>query len=378
MMSKQPATYPLEKLFLRLRNDRDFSIGTSEYLALLEALSHGFGMESLDALRNLCHLLWAKSKTQSLKLHAFFDEIYINERQKPLGAPSKENNPIALDLSSLNLSEYRARSLADQFADSVIAEDRSNKQQELNFKMAMKKARVEIQKPILPEKSKTKFVMKVKYSVLDEREMAQAWRKLRVKERSGAKTELDLDETVRSVAKRGAFFQPELRASLGNVAKLHFLVDREGSMVPFHHFSRAILEGASTVGNLSEVQELFFHDLPKQLYRRDLLIEPVAFENFLQNLDSNRSLVVIISDAGAARGAFDAKRISETEAQIHQIQKRSRNCIWLNPMPQRRWNGNSAEKIAQLLPMFECTGLGLNKAVDALRGQLLKPNVSFA
>ena len=42
---------------------------------------------------------------------------------------------------------------------------------------------------------------------------------------------------------------------------------------------------------------------------------------------------------------------------------------WLNPMPQERWAGTTAEAIAQQVPMFEFNRAGLEQAIGALRGQ---------
>ena len=252
--------------------------------------------------------------------------------------------------------------------------DRKKKKKAINRGASVPKKRKVIQQQMIQKAQPVKFVLKVKYSILGERQMAQAWRKLRVNERNGAKTELDLEATVRFVAKRGAFYAPEMRSALGNVARLHFLIDREGSMVPFHHFSKAILEGARTIGNLSEVAQLYFHDLPKQLFREELLIDPVAMQIFLRGLDQSKSLVVIVSDGGAARNSFDRKRISETRLLLESIASESRNVVWLNPMPAKRWQGSSAGEIAQFVPMFECTTAGLNQAIDTLRGQMITRN----
>jgi len=42
---------------------------------------------------------------------------------------------------------------------------------------------------------------------------------------------------------------------------------------------------------------------------------------------------------------------------------------WLNPMPQERWSGTSAQIISPLTPMFQMDFDGFNNAIDVVRGQ---------
>lgn len=371
MASKHP--YPMEELFLKLKHEAGFALGMDEFMAMQKALASGFGVKSLADLRKLCHLLWAKSKSQSTQLDFHFDKLYTNRETESEEALKEIELPAESEVGKQSL-ELKTRSLTAHFESAMKQESREIKKQQINRGASKSEKLQVLQQQLIPNVQTVKFALKVKYSVLGEREMAQAWRKLRVKERSGAKTELDLEATVHAVAKRGAFFAPELRAALGNVARLHFLVDREGSMVPFHHFSKAILEGAQTIGNITEVTQHYFHDLPKQLFTEALLIDPVPYQSFMHGLDQNKSLVVIISDGGAARASFDQNRISETRKLVNLISNASRNIVWLNPMPSKRWRGSSAGEIAQSVPMFECTPAGLNQAIDTLRGQMITRN----
>ncbi|NEP43619.1 MAG: hypothetical protein F6K35_32095 [Okeania sp. SIO2H7] len=42
---------------------------------------------------------------------------------------------------------------------------------------------------------------------------------------------------------------------------------------------------------------------------------------------------------------------------------------WLNSILRSRWKGTTAEKVAELVPMFEITRRGLQGAIDVLRGR---------
>ena len=364
--------YPLERLFHVLRREAGFPLGVDDFLALQMALVNGFGLETLAELRNLCHLLWAKSKAQSQKLDHHFDQIVVTQADAVLEKKVDTFESIALP----EIEGFPAiRSLTEQFENALRIEAMQQQKRIQSRVIQVQEEREKLHQQLLKPETPGKFLLEIKYSNLNERQLGQAWRKLRVQERFGPKNEIDFEATVRSVAKRGAFYAAEMQAGLENVAKLHFLVDREGSMVPFHHFSSTILEAAKSLGNISSATQHYFHDIPAQLFRQELLIEPIASDVFLQSLEENRSLLVIVSDAGAARGSFDTKRIETTKALLEDLRRRSRNVVWLNPMPSKRWEGSSAGEIAAVVPMFECTNAGLLQAVDALRGHTLTRKV---
>jgi uncharacterized protein with von Willebrand factor type A (vWA) domain len=54
---------------------------------------------------------------------------------------------------------------------------------------------------------------------------------------------------------------------------------------------------------------------------------------------------------------------------IDQFRQRVRYIAWLNPMPQKRWDGTTAGLVARLVPMFEVSRRGLQDAIDVLRGR---------
>ncbi|MFN8397092.1 MAG: VWA domain-containing protein, partial [Bacteroidia bacterium] len=94
---------------------------------------------------------------------------------------------------------------------------------------------------------------------------------------------------------------------------------------------------------------------------------------WLSGLDPKRSLVVVLSDAGAARGNMDRHRIRETGEFLRRLRLRCRRVAWLNPLPSVRWAGTSAGQIAESVPMFSVQGKGIDQAVDYLRGKVGAP-----
>jgi hypothetical protein len=85
-----------------------------------------------------------------------------------------------------------------------------------------------------------------------------------------------------------------------------------------------------------------------------------------------RAVVLIVSDAGAARGSFESERVERTQVFLNQLKRSVRRYAWLNPMPNHRWKGTTAEDIARLVPMFEMSRRGLDAAIDILRGRYVQ------
>jgi uncharacterized protein with von Willebrand factor type A (vWA) domain len=80
-------------------------------------------------------------------------------------------------------------------------------------------------------------------------------------------------------------------------------------------------------------------------------------------------VVLIFSDAGAARGGLNFKRVSLTIAFLRRLKQHVRYVTWVNPMPKTRWAGTTAGEIARYVPMFEGTRQGLDQSIDVLRGR---------
>jgi hypothetical protein len=152
------------------------------------------------------------------------------------------------------------------------------------------------------------------------------------------------------------------------------LVDQNGSMTPFHRFSRDLVETARDESTLQpeQVNVFYFHNVPAASVYKDLyLTEPIALEKVLASCD-NETSVLIVSDAGAARGYRKLDRIRATTSFLFKLRRHTTLIAWLNPMPEERWIGSSAEIIANLVPMYEMDNDGLSNAIDIVRGQPLQ------
>jgi WD40 repeat protein/uncharacterized protein with von Willebrand factor type A (vWA) domain len=213
------------------------------------------------------------------------------------------------------------------------------------------------------------FTESNEYFPITSRQMKQSWRYLRRFVREGPPIELDLEATVQQMSCQGMLLHPVMKPRRVNRNELLLLVDRDGSMAPFHALSERLAETAVVGGRLGKADIYYFHNCPSQHLYHDpyhQVAEPI--DEILAKLHSEYTGILIFSDAGAARGAFSRERLDLTAEFLAQLQQKLRHIVWLNPLPRDRWTG-SAEEIAKIVPMFELSRSGLNQAIDVLRGK---------
>lgn len=122
------------------------------------------------------------------------------------------------------------------------------------------------------------------------------------------------------------------------------------------------------VGLLGKTSLYYFHNCPEGFfYQSPHLTNPLPLETVLDEETKGNS-VLILSDAGAARGYYNSRRVENTKSFLQTLNTYTYLYAWLNPMPQNRWVVTSAEDIAGIVPMFPLEREGLNDAVNILRG----------
>jgi uncharacterized protein len=206
------------------------------------------------------------------------------------------------------------------------------------------------------------------YYPVSRRFMAYTWHYLKRDIPDGPFNQLDFERTVELVTRQGFYIMPAYRRATVNHAHLVLLLDYGGSMTPFHHYLRDLVDTACFESSLAHVEVYYFHNVPEStLYTDPHLTERFALLDAFEAMDENTSLL-IVSDAGAARHRNDPFRIIITEEFLNDVKHVTQSIAWLNPMPRDRWRNTSAEEIEKLIPMFPMNEDGLTQALDILRG----------
>ncbi|KAB8335803.1 hypothetical protein SD80_005970 [Scytonema tolypothrichoides VB-61278] len=378
---------PLLDIFNSLRSRHGLPLGVEEYLVVLRSLEAGFGISNRQELEQLCCMLWAKSEEENRLIRRLFGEMWKQIELLPVNSDlsTQENSPEFLDetTSSTDTSSLISNSPTPENYESSAIETSTPEEPPLDEPLLDLKTPPTITlEPVQAvqavrssrgdrEMKRPRYMLLTEYFPVTKRQMKQCWRYLRRPVRQGVPTELDVEATVAKIGREGILLQPVMTPPRTNRTDLVLLIDQEGSMVPFHDLSRQLVETAQRGGRLRTTNVFYFHDYPDEyLYRHPAMVDAKPVSEVLEEI-GERAGVLIISDAGAARGNFDQERVDNTKVWIEQLQQSVRYFAWLNPMPSECWRQTTAGEIARFVPMFEMSPQGMNAAISVLRGRYI-------
>ncbi|MCC5628131.1 VWA domain-containing protein [Nostoc sphaeroides CHAB 2801] len=369
-------------VFERLRK-QGVPLGVSDYLTAIEAIESRVGLENSDSFKGLFRLIWAKSREDQKLFDLAFAELVEPELQ----TLTKPDNSTILDraipprkgsaknlrarfISQLQTQKYREHPVDDLPKTEPLLEPQQQWEQ-------LPAKDVKLFVPTTEPTEKPHSYQLTTRLPISRREMVGVWRHLRRPQRVGALEELDVEATIRNLCSSGWLLQPVLRPRRRNQAQLVVLVDQQGSMAPFASLIEATIESILRGGLLGKTNLYYFHDCPeKLLYQRPNLTHALLLETILNEKAKGNS-ILIIGDAGAARGYYDLQRVKETKLFLQTLSTYTYLYAWLNPMPKSRWVATTAEDIACMIPMFPLDREGLSDAVNILRGHPFPPGVGI-
>lgn len=381
----EPLLWPL---FVKLR-ECGFPLAPDDFEALLLALRAGFGWSSPAALCALCCALWAKSREERQTLEDLFKQLGGSEWSWNLDEATGAVPDLSPDPGPIAASGH----------DAVPPAPTPQHPPALERPPDQGAGRPLPSPGDLPLARQHPLVFQPRYPV-GHREIVQALRRLRRPIRSGPATELDIDATVARRCRIGIASPAVLVPRRRNEARLLVLVDRQGSMTPFHPFIEEFCAALQQAARFDSATVYYFHDVPAEgadgavldavedrafpvldavLHRIEPLAEGTVFDDPL--LLSPRPLgdvlaahaegagVLLVGDAGAARGRYDVLRLLDTVAFLKALRLRTSRYVLLNPCPMSRWAPSTAGQVARHAPMLPLDRRGLERAVETLRGR---------
>jgi len=215
---------------------------------------------------------------------------------------------------------------------------------------------------------------------LDLRQTRVALRRLRQLTRTGAATELDLDETIDETCRNAGEIELVFRPERRNDVRLLLLMDVGGTMDPFTEPVSRLLSALHQERGLRDFQAWYFHNCPYELLGKDarlLRSEAIPTGGLLQRLNSNWK-VMIVGDAAMhpaellePYGNIDPRRTAETRGidWLHRIADHFHRVVWLNPELPEIWDEyETVRAIRRIFPMYHLSTDGIAEAVRALVG----------
>lgn len=378
-------------LFSQLR--RPLALDIRDYHDLRRAVSASFGWMSPQDLRDVCCALWSKSLSEQHLVERTFDRLLPEhwtwnlehevQEAEEASRPNSEGSQVLPDTGAEGAKAIAQR----ERAPSVVQVDVRRQGGLPDFPM-----------PDIPTPNRG-FIFQPHYP-LTERDVAQAWRRLRQPVRAGAPVDLDIDATISRRVRTGVISPAVLLPRRYLTARVLLLVDRQGSMTPFHGFVDEVVSAIQKANRLENAHVFYFRNLPTT-NTDDSVLSPLRAELFPvldtlmpsippnskgiaftdkellhpESLDEVLRLhavaanVILISDAGAARRRYNVLRLLNTLAFVKGLREYTTRYVWLNPLPEPHWAHTTAEQIARHVPMFPMNRDGLHEAITALRSQ---------
>jgi hypothetical protein len=381
MDQKSPQRFPFLTCFNALKQ-QGFPLSPDDYQLFLQALAGGFGLESKEALLFLCQKLWLKNLKETPRFNSIVvqhiqeeityferkeikDKSIKNEVKEPFTNKGKQSN---------KLPDNKNTDTKLPKAEEAKPDNETVKEQGPTVTLSIEdvtqsssSAPSASTKESRPEE---RFILSGSYLALRKRDAETSWRFLRQEKVRTKSQELDINATINQIAKRGYFESPVYRFGSKNKAGVYILVDHRGSMAAYKVLSATIIEAASNGGRIS-VSTAYFTNVPSETIFSDMFhSKAFKLKDFLRNAAREDSSLLVISDAGAARGRYNDDRVDATEDFFVQAQKVVKHIAWVNPLPPVRWQGTSAQYIADFTLMFSADQKGLAGAIDVLRNKV--------
>jgi uncharacterized protein len=360
----------IEAVFLEVR--KDLGLGVDELksaLAAVEDFPDDRQVDEVQRIFQILRLLWCHGLEDRERIGLIEEEAQRLNVVDSSGSATPENDDSQLDRGSADDAKD------DDWSTSATDAWRGNRPIEMN--VPTEPAALQTLTPY-PTKAPPPSRLDAGpvdwesryYAPLSRRLLAYNWRYLRRFQADGAMDLLDVDATVKLAAYQGMFSRPIYRRREVNHVKLLLLVDQLGSMVPFHRYTRDVIETVHEDAQLESFGVYYFQNVPGNvLYKNEKLTQSVPIEKVLQFCDRETS-VLILSDAGAARRVrqIEMKRVRATMKFLADMRSRTALICWLNPVPTERWWETSAELVARLVAMESMDRSGLSYAIDQLCG----------
>ena len=221
------------------------------------------------------------------------------------------------------------------------------------------------------------------YFPISRRQMLKGWQFIRLHVRGNWSDEIDVPKTVRKLARQQFIVEPEFKVFRKQMEdSLLIFADYRGSMTPFHELTNRIIHTARELGiirieNSTDLKKqtslCFFQNYPiDYVYKTPTMMYPERLDKVFSRTNSHLTMALIISDAGAARGHPNQRRVEATSQFLKKLKRHVKNITWLNPMPRHRWEGTSAGLILRenpwlfMFPVFEQDDLQFQRVIQSL------------
>lgn len=389
--------------FFYLIRSTGLSVSPDEWLCLMEALDEGLAGNSLTEFYYLCRSILIKSESDYDRFDMAFAE-YFKGVETETGLPPEllkwlEEGSAAGEPSDMPLSakEYGFEELMSMFRQRLSEQKERHDggsywigtggtspmghggynpsgirvEGESRHKSAVQ---------VAGERNFQDFRSDLS---LDTRQFQMALRRLRrFSSRTEAeRTELDIDGTIDATCSNAGLLKLVYEKPRKNTVKLLLLMDSGGSMTSYSRLCSRLFQAAHQSTHLKDLKIYYFHNcVYDYLYTSPSCRsgQSVETERVFHNLDSEYR-VIFVGDAAmsayelTARGGNIEWSVYNEEPGIiwlHKFKERYSRCIWLNPIPEDRWEraygAYTIKMVRNIFPMYPLSLDGLDRGIGKL------------
>lgn len=214
------------------------------------------------------------------------------------------------------------------------------------------------------------------------RQFEIAFRRLRqLSQRNEKKTEVDISKTINATCDNGGMLSLQYKSPRKNKIKLLVLFDSGGSMAQYASLCSTLFKAVSQANHFQSLKIFYFHNCPyTYLYETPECVfhKSQETEKVLKNIGKGYK-VVFVGDAAMApwelryfSGGRSGKVTDTVSGLIwlHKIIAHCENAVWLNPIPEEKWNDvrgkQTIQRIQSEVSMFHLSVRGLENAIQNL------------
>ena len=327
-------------LFGKLR-EAGMALTIEQYDLLQKAIEKGYGLGGWEDLKRVCRLLWVKPcNNYDIDI---FERTFENYIQQHYSKRPRETKPKPSE-KTVDSSSVKPSSNLPQIPPRKWQSPSTQEIGKVETPTAVK-----TDSNLHKEVKASNFVLTPKDFPIKLRDVQRAWKLLKQPVQIGWEDEIDIEATVERIEQEGILADVVMHPRMTRQTQLLLLIDDNSAMIPFFPGFEPFIE-AIKQSRITPAKIYRFTSYPDQYlyeWERPTLAHPVT--DILRKLHSNRTIALILSDAGAATASYSQDRIEGIFRFLMNLSPCIRQLIWLNPLPYERWDQTSAWEIYRIL-----------------------------
>lgn len=391
--------------FFYLLRARGLNVSLNEWMSLIEALDKGLHASSFTGFYYLCRSVLVKSEVDFDKFDGafleFFKDMEFATDELPQELLDWLENPKDLPGKELDMERAMQNERLSQAEIQKMFLERLEEQKDEhnggsywvgtggvsvfgNSGFSPRGIRVGGQggqRRAFQVAGERKFRDFREDNTLDTRQFQMAFRKLRQfsSRTEEARTEFDIDETIRETCDNAGNLKVVYEKPRKNMVKLLLLMDSGGSMEYYSRLCSSLFQAVSKSNHFKDLQVFYFHNcIYSKIYKEaDLRPRSVITTDWILNNLSSEYKVIIVGDAQMEPSelldpsyySYGVRDEITGLEWLKRFKEKYPHIVWLNPSQRPTWGGwwtKTYDIIHKDFDMYRLTLDDLNFALKKL------------